>query len=294
MTRLDWPEESAHTGEDDAARWQHERSNLCLDFHGDPAVADCVVFSDGNHHMALAEALRAFSETHGAHVFYATTPPAGVLAWQRRGALRVGNLRLSLRPHVFISPPAVLDQVVADRRMAAHHPLARSRGNVLLVRKGNPKGIRRIADLTRSDVRLFLPNREHEGVSRSVYVETLQALAGAEGVTLAGLAGGLAPMIIEGELVHHREAPQSLADDRVDVAMLYYHLALRYTRVFADTFELLSLDGAPEDPHPGNRISRTHIGLIDDGGAWGERLLAFMSSDRVHGIYETHGLTTEA
>ena len=32
--------------------------------------------------------------------------------------------------------------------------------------------------------------------------------------------------IVFGERIHHREAPQALADGKADVAMVYYHLAL--------------------------------------------------------------------
>ena len=38
----------------------HAGSNLSLDCHGDASRAQLAVFSDGNHHMALAECLRAF------------------------------------------------------------------------------------------------------------------------------------------------------------------------------------------------------------------------------------------
>ena len=31
---------------------------------------------------------------------------------------------------------------------------------------------------------------------------------------------------------HHREAPQALADGEADVAMVCYHLALRFVRVY--------------------------------------------------------------
>lgn len=292
MTGLAWPAESADR-QDEVVHWQQARSNLCLDFHGDPCTAECVVFSDGNHHMALADALRAFTDTHGAGIFYVTTPPAPLLAWLARGTLCIGNLRLSRRPHVFLGPPAVLDRIVADGRMATHRPLARSRGNALLVRAGNPRGVRSLADLARTDVRLFLPNRDHETVSRNHYVDTLHALGTAEGVTLPGLNGGLAPMIIEGEAIHHREAPQALADGRADVAILYYHLALRYARVFPHTFELISIGGTPDAPHPGNRISHVHMGLIDDGGTWGKRLIGFLGSDAVKTIYEAHGMVGE-
>ena len=52
---LEWPQEAARLQESDEPSFGHAGSNLCLDFHGDPKRAGLVVFSDGNHHMALEE-----------------------------------------------------------------------------------------------------------------------------------------------------------------------------------------------------------------------------------------------
>ncbi len=56
---LDWPSETILT-EDKIEQWHQPVSNRVLDFHGDPIKANLVVFSDGNHHMALLHSLRAF------------------------------------------------------------------------------------------------------------------------------------------------------------------------------------------------------------------------------------------
>ena len=55
---LIWPAERPRATAS-GSEWSQARSNLCLDFHGDPASAQLVVFSDGNHHMALAECVAA-------------------------------------------------------------------------------------------------------------------------------------------------------------------------------------------------------------------------------------------
>ena len=52
---LEWPQEAARLQGSDEPSFGHAGSNLCLDFHGDPKRAGLVVFSDGNHHMALEE-----------------------------------------------------------------------------------------------------------------------------------------------------------------------------------------------------------------------------------------------
>ena len=105
---LVWPDEKISCNEN-PPKWGHAGSNLCLDFHGDPSSAELVIFSDGNHHMALAEALQSFCKQHPdlKHIFYATTPPGPILQLLKHGSLQIGNLFLSVKPHVFISPPHV-------------------------------------------------------------------------------------------------------------------------------------------------------------------------------------------
>jgi len=58
---LKWPSETV-LAEDKIEQWHQPGSNRVLDFHSDPMKADLVVFSDGNHHMALLQCLKAFHQ----------------------------------------------------------------------------------------------------------------------------------------------------------------------------------------------------------------------------------------
>ena len=95
-----------------------------------------------------------------------------------------------------------------------------------------------------------------------------------------------------GQRIHHREAPEAVAGGQADAAIVYYHLALRYTRIFPDQFDTIPLGGTRTDPEPPpeNLIGKIHIGLINDGGPWGEQFFTFMKSETVAGIYAKHGL----
>jgi len=290
---LNWPEELAQAALGEP-RWSQAGSNLCLDFHGDPQRARLVVFSDGNHHMALAETLQAFVHWYPdvGDIFYLTMPPSVLLQFLGAGGLCIGNLRFSVAPHIMISPPPILDRAVAAGRMHSHRPFMRSLGNVLLVRKGNPKSIRSIADLARPDIKLFLSNPVNETASYQVYTDSLRALAGRIGQKLDFLSDPpeVSERVVYGERIHHREAPQTLADGRVDVAFLYYHLALRYTRIFPEQFEIVPVDETPAAPAAENVLSHFHTGLIDNGGEWGGQMLDFLVSEEVEKIYRHHGL----
>lgn len=291
---LTWPEETLSSGRN-IPRWRHTGSNLCLDLHGDPLNARLVIFSDGNHHMALMETLELFQKTNPEveQIFYVTTPPKPVLNLLIHGSLQIGNFILSSKPHVFISPPAVLDNLVREGYMQRHIPFMRNQGSVLLIKKGNPKNISGVADLIREDIRLFLSNPETETVSYQGYVNTLSGMAARENVDLS-FPTDKPPdtKVCYGEQIHHREAPQAIIDGRADVAVVYYHLALRYTRIFPALFDMIPLGGAIDHPQPfpENVISLSHAGLIGDGGQWGSCFLDFLSSESVSIIYSHHGL----
>lgn len=294
---LDWPFEGARAPGPDDPVLQHRGTNICLDFHGDPSLAGLVVFSDGNHHMALGECVSAFRAENPdvVDVFYATTPPGPLVQALEKGRLHVGNLALGVRPHVFIGPSEVLDQVVAQKAMESHRPFAESRGNVLLVPNGNPKGIQGIGDLFRDDVVIAISNPESEKASFRVYSETITALAedaGLDGKGLASLLSSGGGRVVYSTAIHHREVPEILARGGADVAMVYYHLGLRYSRIFPDILDFVPLGGGKDDPEPGpgHRITRYHIGLVGDGGPWGGPFRDFMTGAEAAGIYESHGL----
>lgn len=279
---LDWGKEYINDNEGEAV-WHHTGTNLTLDFHGDPVDADLVVYSDGNHHMALLEAVKLFRTQHELRdIFYTTTPPGPLVAALRGNGLRLGNLLLSRRPDVFISPDFFLNPLFDEGLIGQPKPLFRSRGNVLLVLNGNPKSIDSVEDLSRADVKTFISNPNTEKASSSAYSETLNNL---------GLPATNVQLVV-GERIHHREAPQAVADGRADCAVLYYHLALRYVRIFPGQFEIIALGGTPEDPKPGtgNIISSSDIASVGDGGVYGNRFVEFMLSEKVAEIYRYHGM----
>jgi len=291
--RLNWPAELAQ--KQHAYPWYHPASNICLDFHGDPGKAQLVVYSDGNHHMALMETLQQFGGSHGIeNLFYATIPPNNLVHAVKSGAIQLGNLVISSKPHVFIGPEKALQQLVDTGHVATHKAYMKSQGNVLLVRRGNPKNIESINDFLRKDVRLFSPNPAKETVSYQVYFESVMAIAKVSGTDIAALEKKYASpdQVHYGECIHHREAPQAIADNYADVALVYYHLALRYTRIFPSVFDMVFLGEKPAKTlyHPANVISYYHAGMVGDGGVHGQTFMDYLAGEQVTKIYDQHGL----
>ena len=177
-----------------------------------------------------------------------------------------------------------------------------------MVRAGNPKGIRGVADLLRPDVVPFISNPETEAASYGVYRETMLATARILGLDVGALErrlsgeadeAGEGGAIVFGERIHHREAPQALVDGRADVAMVYYHLALRYVRVFPGEFEIVCEGWDPEgdDESAEGMVVTEYVAApapARRAGEWGNGLVAFMGSDEVVAIYDGHGIRSVA
>lgn len=281
---LSWPREAALLAAASDADMTIAPSNIALDLHGNPAVARLHVFSDGNHHMALAETVAAFlaERPEARDVFYLTTPPRISIEAMRSGVIRVGNLGVSSAAHVVIGPEGPLAQLAAEGRIAGHVPFMRSAGNVILRRRGDPKGVRGARDILRDDVRLAISNPVTEAASFGVYADDILAIAAerAPDATMAWLKGD---GVVKSRMIHHREIPELLATDAADASVVYRHLGLRYARVFPEIFETSDII----DPE---NVTVYHAGIAGDGGDYGADFLAFLQSETVAEIYRTHGL----
>lgn len=286
--QLDWPVENADDPALPGNRWFHPSSNCCLDFHGDPVASELRVFSDGNHHMALEETLKSFRTKHElSSVFYCTTPPKVYLDWMRSGTIEIGNLRLDMTPNIVIGPDDLMERLASRDMLQCFSVFAQSRGNSLLVHKGNPKNLSHVEDILRPGVRLFISNPLTESASHMVYRRTLEGLAAAAGLADDAIGNHLASdgRVIFGDLIHHREAPQALADDRADVAVVYDHLALRYTRIFPELFDRVPL---PEGEH--NLTTRYAVVQVDETHELAGELFRFFLGNAAADIYRHHGL----
>lgn len=288
VVMLSWPRENTGKQTSVASRWFHSGSNLCLDFHGDPSVAPLRVFSDGNHHMALEAALESFRVSRDLQpLFYCTTPPKVYLDWIATGIIELGNLQLSCTPDIVIGPDDIITSLVKKGVVTGSQVFAQSVGNDLLVTKGNPLDICEISDLLREDVRLFMSNPHTEKASYTVYRDTIEAMTGKSPADERTIDKLVYPndMTHFGSMIHHREAPQALADDRADVALLYSHLALRYSRIFSQKFERIELQRGPN-----NITTKYAIGMVDGKNELARELVRYFSKTDVAAHYRYHGL----
>jgi len=237
-------------------------ANTVLDVVGRIGTpANLAIFTEGNHLMALLgeDILGAFPQWAKAQPHYAdvelgnvvvlTLPQPIVVQTLRRGAITLGNLTLEVSrksgfyPDIVMAGPAPLREL---RKQGVLEPQARyfskNRGPALLVRKGNPLGIRGLADLARKRARFAQADAAVEMGARTANRAAVEELVGKPA------AAALFAQEVEsfpGRLgIMHRDLPEMLARDYADVALTQYHLVSYWARTFPDLFELLPIPGA--------------------------------------------------
>jgi hypothetical protein len=234
-------------------------TNTVLDVVGRIGTpASLVIFTEGNHLMVLSSAdiVGAFSSWAKLQPRYAdldltnvvlvTLPQPILLQMIRTGEIGLGNLTLDVNrssgfyPDIIMGYPEPLRQM---RRLGVIGPTARffckNRGVALLVRKGNPLGIRGLPHVTRAGIRIALPD------AGDVRAKCRAAAEGLLGETGANALFAAEVQHFPGRLgIMHRDLPEMIARGYADVAFTWRHLVSYWARIFPDQFEAIEVAGA--------------------------------------------------
>jgi hypothetical protein len=307
---LDWPPDRGLV----IPNLNDPTANLLNDFHAQISDCDLVFSTEGNYHPALKDIwpvfLAKFKDQPLRNWFYTTSPP---VSWDQieHRILQVGNLYATCRPAVVVAPAKVIARLEqAGQTAGPVYPLFRDRGQVILVKKGNPKNIHTVWDLGRQGVRLVTPNPELEPGAFGNYAGTIFYIAAQDRHPPKGInAGKLFKLIfngmsgdpekwLAGPRIHHRDLPWSVAFGKADAAVILYHLGLYTWQTFPDKFALVPLGGSVADPQPlAGTISTTRY-LVRIKGDWTprqlearERLVETLLSEEFTKVLEKRGLT---
>ena len=293
---LPWPPELPTALLPRASVYVSDKSNVVLDFHGSVQNPDLVIFMAGNQYRVFPDLLPAFREWVATQpryagvgvdrIFYATTPPGRLIDAMESGQLVLGNFWIDVRPDrlwpdVFMTGPRQQRRLRAARYIDGWSIYTRNRGVVLLIRAGNPKNIRGIADLLRDDVRVALSSPTREPASFESYSNTLRSQGGAQFPEMVLKKHNT----VSPAAVHHRENPQFIYDGVADVAPMYYHFGDYLKRRMPQHFDYVAL------PAEGNFLDALAISVIRNAqhkaaaGAW----LEFIRSDAAGAVFERHG-----
>ena len=224
------------------------------------AVPSLVIFSEGNHLMVLLSqdilgAFPAWAKSQPGYaglsldnVIVVTLPQPIVVQIVRTGAVALGNLTLDftraagLYPDIVMGGPAPLREL---RKLGVLEPQARyfslNRGRALLIRKGNPLGIRGLADVARTGARVA----HADLVEASAHAGNRASIEGLIGKSAADAFFANEVQHFPGRLgITHRDVPEMIARGYADVGLTQYHLISYWVRTFPHLFELVPIAGA--------------------------------------------------
>ncbi|MHB8069467.1 MAG: substrate-binding domain-containing protein [Desulfobaccales bacterium] len=306
---LDWPTDRGLL----VPNLNDPTANTLNDFHAQISSCDLVFSTEGNYHPALKDIwpvfLAKFKDQPLLNWFYTTSPPVSVAQIEKQ-MLQVGNLYATCRPAVVVATPKVISRLEqAGHTEGPAHPLLRDRGQVLLVKKNNPKKIRSVWDLGGKRVRLVTPNPELEPGAFENYAGTIFNIAALDPHPRPGLSAaklfdllfnggsGDPEKWLAGPRIHHRDLPWSVAYGRADAAVIFYHLGLYIQQTFPDKFALVPLGGTVDHPQPlAGTVSVTRY-LVRIKGNWTprqlearEKLVETLLSDEFTQVLEKRGL----
>ncbi|MEJ2452316.1 MAG: substrate-binding domain-containing protein, partial [Gammaproteobacteria bacterium] len=157
---LHWPMDQSKTKPD----LTDQSGDRLYDLHG--RVSNCrdidlILSTEGNYNMALGEYWqKEFLKKYAADIkswYYTTSPPIS-FDQIKNTSMTIGNLDMACRPQLVVANKKTMAKLTAAG-MLDGKPVAikQTRGNVILVKKGNPKHIKSIWDLGRKDVRVVTP-----------------------------------------------------------------------------------------------------------------------------------------
>jgi molybdate transport system substrate-binding protein len=282
MTKMSPPWETFEPGT--GRRFTVPEVDNAPDLFGDVVNPDLVVFYGGNQYMVVPELIAAFRRKHPQHrrIFVETLPP-GILADQiEQGAVIVGNLRIDLKPDVFIAGKSRIERMQGGKQLFSEtRPINRNR-LALMVRAGNPATVQSLADLGKADVRVAMPNPAWEGIGRQVE-ELYRKVGGdklAEQVMNKKVQDGTTVLTD----IHHRQTPMRLMRDQSDVGPVWVTEAL-YQRRVGHPVHLVTL---PEDQA---RMGTTVAASFKDAphAQAAKDFVAFLTGPEAQRIFTEHG-----
>ena len=207
------------------------------DLYGDINNPDLIIFFGGNQFMVIDDLVAAFKKAYPAYkkVFVETLPP-GILARQiESGSITIGNLRIDLKPDIFTAGKSRIDQTpewFSRTEVYGKNRLA------ILVQKGNPKKIKGLQDLGRTNVRVSMPNPAWEGIGKRI--EEAYVKAGGEALKRTIMETKVKDSTTYLTQIHHRQTPMRILYNQSDAAPVWYTEAF-YQAMIGHPVEMIEI-----------------------------------------------------
>lgn len=253
--------------------------------------ADFILFLAGNQFMLAKELITNFQKKYPEikNIFYETLPPKLELQQILANGAKFQNKIIPGNPDVYTSVSIENMQILEKENLIfkdyfiyAHNKLS------LMVPKGNPKKIKSVYDLARTDIIISQPNPEIEDIAQ--YTINMYHQAGGRNLVKTIMK----EKVKEGKTifttVHHRETPNKILKGEVDVGPVWH------TEILNAQQQGLEIEGV-EIPSPLNQETEVNYYAcllkkaknIENG----KRFLTFLKSDVAKNIYTKYGFIPE-
>lgn len=185
--------------------------------------AELILWLAGNQFFAMDDVVRAFqTQSPGTDVGLITLPPGLLLTAIERNGWTYGGRDYPGRPDVYASVNLGHLGKLKQAGLMKDYAIYMHNEMVLMVARGNPKKIRGIADLKRSDVRTSMPNPINEGIMQFYGRKVLERHG-----LWAAIAGGKECFSCQTTAnnwftaVHHRETPDRILAGTSDTGIVW-------------------------------------------------------------------------
>ncbi|MBQ4914701.1 substrate-binding domain-containing protein [Maribacter sp. MMG018] len=257
------------------------------DFHGDINNPDLVVFFAGNQYMAVPELLEAFKTEYPQYkrIFAETIPPGIEERQVKSGILVVGNMRIQLKPDVITAGKGSIEKNEALGWFSRTKAYAKNR-LAIMVGKGNPKNIKSLQDLGRSDMKVSMPNPEWEGIGRRI--TKAYENVGGEALKTKIMKEKVGDGTTYLTTIHHRQTPMSIMYKESDAGPVWYSEAFYHSQLTDHPLKMVTI---PNNVNVGATYVAGQMKNAEHPEA-AKAFIEFLTSDKGQAIYKKYGFIT--
>ena len=250
--------------------------------------AELILWLAGNQFFAMDDVVRAFqAQNRGVDVGLITLPPGLLLSAIEKGGWTYGGKDYPGRPDVYASVNLGHLKKLKQAGMMREYATYMHNEMVLLVAKGNPKKIRGIADVKRSDVRTSMPNPINEGIMQFYGRKVLERHG-----LWQHVSGGKECFSCQTTpnnwftSVHHRETPDRILAGTSDTGIVWVTEALEAERL-GKAVDMVKLP--PQDSLRDEVAYAIGALTVGPRQATAARYVAFLATPEAQAAYAKYG-----
>ena len=250
--------------------------------------AGLVLWLAGNQFFAMDDVVRAFQrQSPGIAVGLITLPPGLLLEAIEKGGWSYQGKRYAGQPDVYASVSLGHLKKLKQAGLMDRYAIYMHNEMVLMVAKGNPKGVRGIGDLARAEIRTSMPNPVNEGIMQFYARKVLER----HGLWQA-VSGGQECVFCQTTpnnwftRVHHRETPARILERKSDTGIVWVTEAIEAQRAGS------AVDSVKLPPEDSLRDEVSYaIGMLTNSPrkAAAQRYLAFLAGPAGRAAYSHFG-----